>query len=78
MIPLKLGKRGEIVIPKKIRDHLGLLEDGQVMLQVDGKTITLRPSIDNIADIWAQRARCSNVDITKWKMGDELYEAEFR
>jgi len=74
MIQLKLSARGEIVIPKKIREHLGLRKT--VILTIKDDMIELRPPID-VAKRAEERAKKYRADTSKWVMGDELYEQEF-
>lgn len=40
----KLGERGQVVIPKKIRDQLGLDKNTAIDFELKGNVITLRPS----------------------------------
>jgi AbrB family looped-hinge helix DNA binding protein len=40
----KLGERGQVVIPKPIRDNLGLTKNSAIEFELKGATLTLRPS----------------------------------
>ena len=42
----KLGERGQVVIPKPIRDNLGLNKNSAIEFELKGATVTLRPSRD--------------------------------
>jgi AbrB family looped-hinge helix DNA binding protein len=42
----KLGERGQVVIPKAIRDNLGLGKDSAVVFELKGTTLTLTPKRD--------------------------------
>ena len=78
MLQLKLGAKGEIVIPKKIREHLGLTRDRPVILEIHEKSIELRSTTTaNIAEKWEERARRSKVKVSQWVYGDDLYEEGF-
>ncbi len=76
MMQTKISSRGEIVIPKSIRDHLGLVA-GPVLLEVAEHSVTIKPVQRNIAQKWRVLARKEKTDISKWVMGDELYEEVF-
>lgn len=72
---LKMSSKGEIVIPKKVRDAVGLLPLRAVVLEVKGSAVILHPPRkEGIAKRWAERARRMKLDASKWVMGDELYE----
>jgi AbrB family looped-hinge helix DNA binding protein len=40
----KLGERGQVVIPKPMRDSLGLNKNSAIEFELKGTTITLKPS----------------------------------
>lgn len=40
----KLGERGQVVIPKPIRDKLGLSKNSAIEFEFKGTTVMLRPS----------------------------------
>jgi AbrB family looped-hinge helix DNA binding protein len=40
----KVGERGQVVIPKPIRDNLGLSKNSAIEFELKGSTITLRAS----------------------------------
>jgi AbrB family looped-hinge helix DNA binding protein len=40
----KLGERGQVVIPKAIRDNLGLSNNAAIEFELKGKVVTLRLS----------------------------------
>lgn len=75
MIQLKMSSKGEIVIPKKVRDAVGLLPQRAVVLEVKGRSVILHPPRrEGIAVRWAERAKRLKLNASKWPMGDELYE----
>jgi AbrB family looped-hinge helix DNA binding protein len=43
----KLGERGQVVIPKAIRDNLGLNKHSAIEFELKGTTITLKPTRDH-------------------------------
>ena len=62
----KLGERGQVVIPKPIRDNLGLNKNSAIEFELKGATVTLRPSRD-------QEMR--NFDLAIKKYGGSLRQA---
>jgi AbrB family looped-hinge helix DNA binding protein len=42
----KLGERGQVVIPKPIRDSLGLNKNSSIEFELKGSTVTLKSSRD--------------------------------
>ena len=65
-IKTKVGVRGQIVIPKVIRESLGLTENKTVLLEVDEKTVRLVPSADKeIAKSWEEISKREGGDVSK-------------
>ncbi len=77
MLKLKLGSKGEILIPKKIREQLGFTRDRIIILEIKEKSVELKASNEDIVKKWEEYAKKHNIDISKWVYGDELYEEEF-
>jgi len=77
MIQIKLGTKGELIIPKKIREHLGLSRGRIVMIEVKDKSIEIHAQREDIASKWEALAKKERVDVGKWRYGDELYEEIF-
>ena len=77
MIKLKIGGKGEIVIPKKIREYLGLTKNKTVTLSVEDKKIVLKPDQSDIAAKWTMLATKHREDTSKWVRGDAMYEDVF-
>jgi len=77
MMHVSIGQRGEIVIPKKIRDYLGLSKGRTLRLSVKGKQLVLAPEQDIITK-WRAYADEHGESADSLLMGDELYEEEFR
>jgi AbrB family looped-hinge helix DNA binding protein len=75
---VKLGKRGQLVIPKIIRESLGLKEESYVVLEVSDKKLEVRPLDDDVVNKWASVAKTEGLDVTKTlTYGDKLYEKVF-
>ncbi|TVQ23502.1 MAG: AbrB/MazE/SpoVT family DNA-binding domain-containing protein [Spirochaetaceae bacterium] len=52
-----LGERGQITIPKRIRESLGLRPGMQLeILEVDGSVVLRRPGIGEAIDTWSETA----------------------
>ena len=79
MIEVELSKRGEIVIPKKVRDSIGWKPHKRLTMEWKGKEIVLRPATggEDIIKWFEDTAKRINADVSKWKTGDALYEEEF-
>jgi len=75
----KMGVRGQIVIPKAIRESLGFGENKTILIEVEDKIIRLRPIRgEDIVASWAALAKQEGTDVTKnWVYGDRLYEEGF-
>ncbi|WP_338252694.1 AbrB/MazE/SpoVT family DNA-binding domain-containing protein [Pyrodictium abyssi] len=43
MLRVRVGRRGTIVLPKRVREQLGIEEGTTLELEVDGDKIVLRP-----------------------------------
>lgn len=77
-IKVKLGSKGQLVIPKVIRESLGLVENKTVILEVRDKRIEIVPLDDDIADKWQGIAEKEGVNVSKeFIYGDRLYEEVF-
>ena len=42
----KLGEKGQIVIPKDIREYVGLMPGDEVVMEVRGKEVVLRSGVN--------------------------------
>ena len=51
MAKMRMGPKGQVVIPKHFRDDFGLKSGEEVMLEYTGKEIVLRKTASNIAEI---------------------------
>lgn len=41
-----VGEKGQVVVPKDIREHLGIKPGSEVIFEVRGKEIVLKPGVD--------------------------------
>jgi len=44
---IKLGNRSQLIIPKKFREKLGIGPGKEVLLEISGKTILVKPKPEN-------------------------------
>jgi len=76
-IKVKLGDKGQLVIPKVVRESIGLKENGSALLEVKEKVIEIRPlSSEDLLERSRERAKKYGGDIRKqgWVYGDKIYE----
>lgn len=78
-IKTKMGLRGQLVIPKIIRESLGLIDNKVVLLEVNEKELRLIPTKDkDIASSWEAIAKSQGTNVKKNLIyGDKLYEEVF-
>ena len=77
MLQTTISARGEIVIPKPVRDYLGLTKNRKVIIDVKGKTLRITLPETDIVRRWEERAKRVRADVSTWAYGDRLYEEEF-
>ncbi|MFQ6136695.1 MAG: AbrB/MazE/SpoVT family DNA-binding domain-containing protein [Candidatus Hydrothermarchaeales archaeon] len=75
-VHIKMGSRGQIVVPKVFRDYLGLKEGGEVVIEVSDDQITIKPVKKDIHAKWEKIAREQGFDIKREGIlyGDSLYK----
>ena len=79
-IKVKLGDKGQLVIPKVVRESVGLKVNGGALLEVKENVIEIRPlSGEDLVQRSRERAMKYGGDIKKqgWVYGDKLYEEVF-
>ena len=77
-IKVKLGSKGQLVIPKVIRESLGLTENIVLVLEVKDKKIEISPLEEDVLEKWEEIAKREGVDVSKEILyGDKLYEEVF-
>jgi len=79
-IKVKLGEKGQLVIPKVVRESVGLRENKPAILEVKEKRIEIRPFPDeDLVKKAKERAKKYGGDLKKlgWIYGDKLYEEVF-
>ena len=77
-VKIKLGARGQLVIPKVIRESLGLVEDRFVVIDVKDKSLEIKALDERIVEKWTEIAEKEGLDVSKELVyGDRLYEEVF-
>ena len=79
-IKVKLGEKGQLVIPKVVRDSVGLRVNKPAVLEVKEKKIEITPfPEEDLVEKSKARAKKYGGDIRKlgWVYGDKLYEEVF-
>ena len=51
MAKMRMGSKGQVVIPKHFRDDFGLKSGEEVMMDYTGKEIVIKKTASNIAEI---------------------------
>lgn len=77
MMQLNISPKGEIVIPKKIRETFGLLHANKITLEVKGNFLILKPINFDLVKQWEANAKKYNLDVNTLIYGDKLYEEIF-
>lgn len=77
IIKVKLSEKGQVLIPKVIRDGIGL--KGHALLEVKDSKVEIRPlpSVDAIK-FAEEIAKKYGGNVSEWVYGDRLYEEEFK
>jgi AbrB family looped-hinge helix DNA binding protein len=74
-VKVKLGSKGQLVIPKVIRNSLGLIENKFVILDVKEKSLEIKALDEGIVEKWRNIAEKEGLDVSKELIyGDKLYE----
>lgn len=81
MAKMKLGSKGQVVIPKHFRDDFGLKTGEQVMMDYTGKEIIIKKTASNIAEIARMIAHSGKKmkvtpELLK-RLDDEEYEEKY-
>lgn len=74
---VKLGDKGQLVIPKVVRDSVGLKVNRPAILEVKEKSVEIRPfPNEDLVQRARERAKKYGGDLKKlgWVYGDRLYE----
>ena len=79
MIKIKLGSKGEFVIPKKIRETFGFKEKQNIILTIKEDKIELSPEKGKeVLESWKEIASKEGTNVrNKFIYGDKLYEEVF-
>jgi len=73
----KVGPKGQIVIPKPIRDRLGVKPDDIVLLDVEQERIVIEKVLEDPLGVITETARRIGTKSSELVWGDKLYEEIF-
>lgn len=77
-IKVKLGEKGQLVIPKVIRESLGFTENRFVVLEVRDKMVEIKPLDETVPEKRQEIAKKEGLNVSKELVyGDRLYEEVF-
>jgi len=77
-IKIKLGERGQLVIPKVIRESLGLAENKTIILEAKDKTVEIKALDEGVPEKWQAIAEKEGLNVTRSLIyGDRVYEQVF-
>jgi AbrB family looped-hinge helix DNA binding protein len=79
-IKVRLNRKGQVVIPKVVRESVGLKVDRPAMLEVRENKVEIRPfHEENLVKKAKERAKKygGNIGRLGWVYGDKLYEEVF-
>ncbi|MBS7637310.1 AbrB/MazE/SpoVT family DNA-binding domain-containing protein [Candidatus Bathyarchaeota archaeon] len=70
----RVGPKGQVVIPKSIRDALGIRPDDVVLFDVEGGKATLEVVMGDPIKFLEEIARLYGTESSKLVWGERLYE----
>lgn len=73
-LKVKVGSKGQIVIPKYVRDSLGIKPNDLVLVDVDNGKATLEGVHEDPLRVLAEIAKVHGVKSSELVWGDRLYE----
>ena len=76
---VRVGGKGQLVIPKIVRTSLGLTENSYVTVEVKDKCVEIKPLQEDFTAKWNELRRRDGLDVSrKMIYGDKLYEEVFK
>ncbi|MFY3741276.1 MAG: AbrB family looped-hinge helix DNA binding protein [Candidatus Nitrosomirales archaeon] len=76
---VRVGSKGQLVIPKIVRTSLGLTENSYVSIEVKDKYVEIKPLQEDFIARWDELRKKEGLDVTKkMKYGDAMYEEVFK
>lgn len=76
-VDVKVGKRGEIVIPAFIRKNLNIVPGEEISISQEQNRVELIPKKKDVLKRWREIAKEANLKEEDLVYGDELYEEVF-
>ena len=73
-LKVRVGPKGQIVIPKSVRENLGIKPNDFVLVDIDYGKATVEAISQNPLEVLAEMARTHGVKSSELVWGDKLYE----
>jgi len=73
-LKVRVGPKGQIVIPKAIRDNLGINPNDVVLVDLEGGKATVETVCQDAVEVLTEIARLHGVKSSELVWGDKLYE----
>jgi AbrB family looped-hinge helix DNA binding protein len=73
-LSVTVSSKGQVAIPKAVRDQLGLREGTKLQLRVEGRDLILRKPSTGLWRTWA--GKFAGIDLTEQRRQDRLRELE--
>jgi len=73
-LKVRVGPKGQIVIPKAIRDNLGINPNDVVLVDLEGGKATVETVRQDPVEVLTEIARLHGVKSSELVWGDKLYE----
>jgi len=73
-LKVRVGPKGQIVIPKAIRDNLGINPNDVVLVDLEGGKATVETVCQDPVEVLTEIARLHGVKSSELVWGDKLYE----
>ena len=71
---LKVGARGQITVPKNIRESLGISSNREVIAEIDNDQMIIKSVKANIAEKLKRMAEKINIPADRIKKSDDHYD----
>ena len=77
MLKAKVSSRGQVALPKEIRDRLGLTEGDRLTVTVEGDAVILRKSVEGGWREWDSRFKGSDLltDLAEERRRELLHDS---
>lgn len=73
-LKVRVGPKGQIVIPKAVRDSLGINTNDVVLVDLESGKVSVEAVRQNSVEVLTEIARLHGVKSSELVWGDKLYE----